>query len=110
MYNKSIFIFRRDLGLIDAIKNSKSIIPIFIFTPEQIEKNKFKSDNAIQFMIESLAELSKKRKKRKKSKKIVQILEKFNTENEAKIHINNNQDIYFPYIRSKRIKKLCSLK
>ena len=42
-------------------------------------------------------------------KKIVQILEKFNTENEAKIHINNNQDIYFPYISSKRVKELCSL-
>ena len=64
MFNKSIFVFRRDLrivdnlGLIYACKSSKSVIPIFIFTPEQIEDNGFKSDNAVQFMIESLEELN----------------------------------------------------
>ena len=64
MFNKSIFIFRRDLriqdnlGLIYACKNSKYVMPIFIFTPEQIENNSFKSDNAVQFMIESLEELA----------------------------------------------------
>jgi deoxyribodipyrimidine photo-lyase len=53
MYNKSIFIFRRDLrlkdnlGLIEALNNSKNVITIFIFTPEQIDKNSFKSYNAI---------------------------------------------------------------
>ena len=59
-----IFIFRRDLRLTDnsgfiyAMKNYDNVIPIFIFTPEQItRKNKFKSNNAIQFMIESLHEL-----------------------------------------------------
>lgn len=62
--NHCIFIFRRDLRLRDnkglnyAINNHKNIIPIFIFTPEQISnKNKFKSNNAIQFMCESLIEL-----------------------------------------------------
>jgi deoxyribodipyrimidine photo-lyase len=71
MYQNSIFIFRRDfrltdnLGLIQALENSKNVIPIFIFTPEQIEKNSYKSDNAIQFMIESLAELESKIKKKK---------------------------------------------
>ena len=65
MFNKLIFIFRRDLriadnlGLLFACKKSKHVIPIFIFTPEQIKKNKFKSDNAIQFMIESLQDLNK---------------------------------------------------
>jgi deoxyribodipyrimidine photo-lyase len=61
----NIFIFRRDLriydntGLIYAIKNFDNVIPIFIFTGEQItRKNKYKSDNAIQFMIESLTELN----------------------------------------------------
>jgi deoxyribodipyrimidine photolyase len=35
-------------------------IPIFIFTPEQInpKKNKYFSNNSVQFMIESLHELS----------------------------------------------------
>ena len=59
MTKYNLFIFRRDLRLIDnkalyyAMSNYENIIPIFIFTPEQISsKNKFKSDNAIQFMIE----------------------------------------------------------
>jgi deoxyribodipyrimidine photo-lyase len=67
----SIFIFRRDLRLYDNVgmlelqKHTKEIIPIFIFTPEQItSKNKFKSNNAIQFMIESLKELRQEFKKR----------------------------------------------
>ena len=61
----SIFIFRRDfrfydnIGLIECLKKSDKVIPIFIFTPEQIKKNVFKSDNAVQFMIESLLELKK---------------------------------------------------
>ena len=65
MFNKLIFIFRRDLriednlGLLYACKHSKYILPIFIFTPEQIKKNSFKSDNAVQFMIESLKDLNK---------------------------------------------------
>ena len=58
---KSIFIFRRDLSLEDNItfiecyKNSNKILPIFIFTPEQVtSKNKYFSSNCFQFMIESL--------------------------------------------------------
>ena len=65
----SIFIFRRDLRIIDnnsfkfAVENCNNIIPIFIFTPEQIKDNNFKSNNAIQFMIESLKELDLELKK-----------------------------------------------
>ena len=61
----TLFIFRRDLriidnlGLIYAMKNCKNIVPIFIFTPEQVtSKNKFRGDNCIQFMIESLDNLN----------------------------------------------------
>ena len=68
----TLFIFRRDLRLKDnkglkfCIENYDNIIPIFIFTPEQISyKNKYKSDNAIQFMIESLKELDSELKKNK---------------------------------------------
>lgn len=64
MKKYTIFIFRRDLRLKDnnalnyAISNYENIIPIFIFTPEQItKKNKYKSNNAVQFMCESLKEL-----------------------------------------------------
>jgi deoxyribodipyrimidine photo-lyase len=63
---KSIFIFRRDFRLNDNIsfiecyKNSDKILPIFIFTPEQItSKNKYFSSNCFQFMVESLNSLDK---------------------------------------------------
>lgn len=64
-YENGMFIFRRDLRLIDNkglyLANSicNQIHPIFIFTPEQVtNSNAFKSENAIQFMIESLQDLS----------------------------------------------------
>ena len=64
-YENGLFIFRRDFRVVDNnglnLANSicKKIYAIFIFTPEQVTKaNKFKSDNAVQFMIESLQDLS----------------------------------------------------
>ncbi len=61
----SIFIFSRDLRLHDntsllyALKESQTVIPIFIFNPLQLnDSNKYKSDNCIQFMCESLDELN----------------------------------------------------
>lgn len=64
----NIFLFHRDLRLIDnttlisQLKQvvSKSVTPIFIFPPEQINKdqNKYFCNNSVQFMIESLNELS----------------------------------------------------
>ena len=60
----SIFIFRRDfrlidnIGLIECFKNSDKILPIFIFTPEQVENNDFFSSNSFQFMLESLDNLN----------------------------------------------------
>lgn len=64
-YNKSLFIFHRDLriadnrGFIRALVQSKWVIPCFIFTPEQIsDKNPYRSANCVQFMITSLQELN----------------------------------------------------
>ena len=64
MNKLSLFIFRRDLrladntGLMKALSESEKVIPLFIFTPMQVSnKNKYKSSNAIQFMIESLFDL-----------------------------------------------------
>jgi len=65
---KSIFLFRRDLrpfdniGLNKCLEESDKVYPIFIFTPTQIKNNPYKSSNCVQFMIESLEELSKKLK------------------------------------------------
>jgi deoxyribodipyrimidine photo-lyase len=66
MNKLNLFLFHRDLRIIDnttlieQCKNEKEIIPIFIFTPEQInpKKNKYFSNGSVQFMIESLYELS----------------------------------------------------
>lgn len=68
---KTLFIFRRDFrledntGLIFALKNSEWVLPAFIFTPEQIENNSYRSDHCLQFMIESLEDLEKQLKKKK---------------------------------------------
>ena len=60
-----LFIFRRDLRIIDnkglnyISEMCNHVYTIFIFTPEQIgPNNKYKSDNSVQFMIESLENLS----------------------------------------------------
>ena len=64
----NIFIFHRDFRLYDNSslisqikKTNEAIIPIFIFDPIQIDKNKNKyfSNNSVQFMIESLKDLQK---------------------------------------------------
>ena len=69
----NIFIFNRGLRLYDnttlihQTKEMGAISPIFIFTPEQISngsngsngENKYFSNNSVQFMIESLQELTK---------------------------------------------------
>lgn len=63
MFENTIFLFRRDLRLEDntalyyASKLSKTVIPIFIFSPQQVTTNSWKSDKSVQFMIESLADL-----------------------------------------------------
>jgi deoxyribodipyrimidine photo-lyase len=63
-FENGLFIFRRDLRIIDnkglnlLSEYCKNIYTIFIFTPEQVgDKNKYKSDNSVQFMIESLDQL-----------------------------------------------------
>ena len=67
----TVFIFRRDLrlqdntALIQAIQNGYKILPIFVFTPEQILKNKnsYFSHPAVQFMCESLIDLNEQLQK-----------------------------------------------
>jgi deoxyribodipyrimidine photo-lyase len=64
-YENGLFIFRRDLriedniGLLNACINCKNVYTCFIFTPEQVGKqNKYKSNSSVQFMIDSLEDLS----------------------------------------------------
>lgn len=62
----SLYIFHRDLRIIDntalfkCLLESDKVIPCFIFTQEQIsDENKFKSNNCLQYMLESLLDLDK---------------------------------------------------
>jgi deoxyribodipyrimidine photo-lyase len=63
MHKLALYIFHRDLrlddntSLIKALQNSDKVIPLFICTPTQIDNNKYKSSNSIQFMMESLFDL-----------------------------------------------------
>lgn len=107
---KTIFIFRRDLRIYDnkgldyAMNNFKNIIPIFIFTPEQIINNKYKANNAVQFMIESLKDLDANL--RKKNSKLhlyygdnIEVLTKIMSKNNIE-NIVFNID-YTPYARKR---------
>jgi len=63
LHRKALFIFRRDLrltdntGLIAALRDSGEVIPAFIFDPRQAGRHPYKSDNALQFLVASLAGL-----------------------------------------------------
>lgn len=69
-YKTSLFVFRRDLrledntGLISALRQSERVIPCFIFDPRQVDDNEYRSDNAVQFMLGSLAGLDDELKKK----------------------------------------------
>lgn len=70
MFDKALFIFRRDLrihdntGLIYALENAKEVICVFVFTPEQIVENPYRSDFCLQFMLESIEELEEELEKK----------------------------------------------
>lgn len=63
--NISVFWFRRDLrlhdnaGLYHALKNSKTVLPLFIFDPGILEKLKNKEDPRVSFIYWALTELQK---------------------------------------------------
>jgi deoxyribodipyrimidine photo-lyase len=69
MQEVHIFIFRRDLRVVDNLAlnalvkhaGNQHILPVFIFNPKQIyaQNNPYFSNNAVQFMIECLKSLEK---------------------------------------------------
>lgn len=67
--SSAVFIYRRDLrikdntALFEAISDYKQVIPIFIFTKEQLVDNPYKSDNCVEFMMSCLDLLDKNLKK-----------------------------------------------
>ena len=111
----SLFIFHRDLrkedniGLIETIKKSKKVFPVFIFTPDQVSnKNKYKSDNSVQFMVNSLAELEKSFPVSFFYGDTTQIVKKLlNTKSLEITHVAYNKD-FTPYAKSRdnKLKKM----
>ena len=122
MYN--LFIFHRDLrcddniGLLETCKKyKKNVVPVFIFTNEQIDKskNKFFSNNAVQFMCDSLSDLSLQLKNKSSNKNVNlvcfegeyhSVLKKIMSETKVN-SISFNID-YTPYAK-KRTKKTIAL-
>lgn len=119
IYQKSIFIFRRDLrlddntGLIKCLEMSKSVIPLFIFTNEQILHNDYKSNKCVKFMVNSLDDLSAQLAKKKAKLNYfygdnIKVIQKILGSNNIDA-IFVNQD-YTPYSteRDKLIMDLCN--
>lgn len=114
----NIFIFRRDyrlydnIGLIETLENYKKVLPIFIGTPEQLVNNEYKSNFCVQFLYESLNELSETLISKKKKLYCffgdnISVLKKIISKNEVE-SINYNKD-YTPYAvkRDEEINKFC---
>lgn len=65
MFKKALYIFRRDLRLVDntawraCVAKCEKIIPCFIVNPAQVgNKNIYRADASLQFMVESLDDLN----------------------------------------------------
>lgn len=112
-----IFIHHCDLRVLDntTLNLLDGLVqPIFIFTPQQIVNNEYKSDNSIQFMIQSLEELDENYKALGGKLQYflgdtLEVLEKLVIENKGNIKgLAFNID-YSPFsiARDKGVKELC---
>ncbi len=120
IYNKSLFIFRRDLRLADntalnnALAQSNKVIPCFIFDPHQVtDKNSYKSDNAIQCMLESLTQLHNAIVKQGGKLYFFygnaeDVIKKIIKENTIDALFINRDYTPFSTARDKKIKKICA--
>lgn len=122
-----LFIFRRDLriednvGLKEIMNICDIVYPCFIFTPEQVGKqNKYKSNESVQFMIESLIELDESIGKFKKSGISAELYCFYGKNNSIITNLIDTLDInivgfnkdYSPYAidRDQEINKICEKK
>lgn len=120
LYELSLYIFRRDMRLVDntalisASKNSKNILPAFFFDQRQVDKskNEYFSSNCVQFMCESLIGLDKDLKV--KSSRLFMFYGDLYDNIEKLVKITKAQAIYlnedytpFSIARDKKIKEIC---
>lgn len=116
-----LFVHHCDLRIVDnktinyLIENKIDFVPIFIGTPEQLDKNDYKSENSIRFMFESLRDLEDEYKKYNKRLyyfygDTIDVLEDLIKSLSNKIKgIANNVD-YSPYAidRDTKVSDLCN--
>ncbi len=69
MYRRSLFLFRRDLRLVDntglnqALKHSREVIPAFVIDPRQTRDHPYRSLPGIHFLRDSLLDLDQSLRK-----------------------------------------------
>lgn len=120
-YSLSLHIFRRDLrlpdnsALINALQDSERVLPCFIFDTRQIEHNVYSSDNCIEFMLNSLAELKNNLNEIGARLyffygKAEEVVEKLLIENPIEAVFINRDYTPFSQMRDHKIEKICSQK
>ena len=116
----ALFIFHRDLRIVDntslneAVRDGYAVLPIFIFPPEQINKNanEYFSNNAVQFMCESLEDLNNSLKEIGSELHIVKgdtikVLKELHSRiNYSAIYFNEDYSIYAKE-RDNKVRELC---
>jgi deoxyribodipyrimidine photo-lyase len=117
-FNKSIFIFRRDLRIVDntalveATEKSNVVLPCFIFDLQQIAKNEYFSPKAFRFMLESLLELKEEISKKGGKLSFYQgkpedIVKKIIEKEKPKALFANKDYTPFSTSRDEKIEKIC---
>lgn len=119
MHKTSLFLFHRDLrlndnrGLLKAVKESEKVIPCFIFEKKQLQKNDYRGNNLIQFMLNSLDELDGECKHHGAgisfySGNTVDVLEQLIKQHKIDAIYSNRDYTPFAQKRDKQIQALCA--
>lgn len=117
----STFIFRRALrledntGLLRALEFSEKVIPCFIFDKRQVGENPYKSQNSLQFLINSLKELDSELRQRGSKLFLFygiqeEVLGRLLASEKIEAVFSNRDYTPFAIQRDEKIKKLCEQK
>ncbi len=118
MYTTSLFLFRRDLRLVDntalieAGKQSQEVIPAFIIDPRQTEPHPYRSESGLLFLYHSLLELDESLKEKNSHLfvwrgKAEETLESILKETKAEALFINADYTPFSRARDEKIERLC---
>jgi len=121
-YNLGIFIFRRDLRLLDntglakIFKLAKSVLPVFIFDQKQIiqDDNDYFSHRCVQFMCESLRDLDSQIKEQGGNLLLLEgqypnIIANLLTETRADLLVINDDTTPYAKKRDEMIEMACTM-